>query len=492
MLKVLAFDYGASSGRAVLGTYDGEKIALEDIHRFANDPVMAAGSFYWDTLRLYHEMKQGLLKALKGGHGDIAGMAIDTWGVDFGLIGPSGNLIGMPYHYRDARTDGIMEKAAEILPLKEIYKITGIQFLKFNTIFQLLAMKLSRRPELEAADKMLFMPDLFAYFLTGEKNSEYTIASTSQLINAVSGTWSEKLISALGFDRNLFAGIIQPGTIAGKISGNVAEELGIERIPVIAVAEHDTGSAVMSVPAGMGSGGKFAYLSSGTWSLLGIESDKPVLSDSAYKYNYTNEGGFNRTIRLLKNIMGLWIHQECKRAWDKEDVPLSFDELEDMASDAEPFRSFIDVDDDIFFTPGGMPEKIAGYCRDSGQPVPESKGSIVRCVMESLAMKYRSAVEGLEEIAGYRLPLLHIVGGGSRNVLLCRYTANAIGRPVITGPVEATATGNILCQLIALKELKGIKDAREIVRKSFPSVEYQPEDTNAWDEAYAKYMSVCE
>ncbi len=487
MKKVLAFDYGASSGRAVLGSYDGSRLELSEIHRFANEPVLLGRSFYWDTLRLYHELKQGLLKCVKEVGADISGIGIDTWGVDFGLLGTSGELLGMPYHYRDERTDGVIEKSAAYMPLREIFRETGIQFMKFNSLFQLLSMKLAGSPALEAADRLLFMPDLFAYFLTGEKVSEYTIASTSQLVNAERGEWSDAVISAMGFKRSMFANIIQPGTITGKISGLVAEDLGIPAIPVIAVAEHDTGSAVISVPADTAANNRYAYLSSGTWSLLGVESEKPVINDATYKFNYTNEGGFNRTIRLLKNIMGLWIHQECKRAWDKEGDVRSFDELEDMACEAAPFKAFIDVDDGIFFTPGHMPDKIAEYCRKTGQEVPSNKGETVRCVMESLALKYRSAIEDLEKIVGYRLPVLHIVGGGSKNLLLCRYAADALARPVITGPVEATSLGNIVCQLIALGELAGISEARALIRSSFPTGEYMPHDTAAWDEAYGRY-----
>jgi len=486
MLKVLAFDYGASSGRAVLGCFNGSRLELSEVHRFANEPVMVGNSFYWDTLRLFHELKQGVMKCVKSGNKDIAGMGIDTWGVDFGLLSVSGELLGMPYHYRDSRTEGMIEAAYRLMPGREIYEETGIQFAKFNTLFQLLSMKLANSPILEMADRLLFMPDLFAYFLTGEKVSEYTIASTSQLLNARSKKWSSKIINKMGFNEKIFGDIIQPGTITGRFTKAISEELGIADLPVIAVAEHDTGSAVISVPATQE---KYAYLSSGTWSLLGVESKEPVINDDTYNLNYTNEGGLN-TIRLLKNIMGLWIHQECKRAWDKSGELLSFDELEAMAEKSKAFESFIDVDDDLFYSPGHMPEKVQEYCRRTGQHVPETKGAVVRCVMESLALKYRTAIEGLEKIIGYRIPVLHIVGGGSKNVLLCQYTANAIARPVITGPVEATAIGNISCQLMALGEVANLMEARQLIKNSFPNVEYKPQNTAEWDEAYNKYTEI--
>lgn len=484
MKKVLAFDYGASSGRAVMGSFDGETLKLEEIHRFPNDPVLINGSFYWDTLRLFHELKQGILKCMNGGNKDIAGIGIDTWGVDYGLLDKSGELLGIPHHYRDNRTEGMIEEADKLVPKREIYEITGIQFAVFNTLFQLLSMKLSGSPALEKAETMLFTPDLLNYFLTGEKVTEYTIASTSQMLDAKTRTWACDMLKRMGIPQKMLTNIVNPGTIIGNLSEHVCNELGINSVPVIAVAEHDTGSAVMSVPAVEG---KYAYLSSGTWSLLGVESDTPVINDTTYELNYTNEGGFNNTIRLLKNIMGLWIHQECKRAWEKEGEKLSFNDLEQMARQAEPFRSFIDVDNSMFYSPGNMPKKIMEFCRLTGQPVPETKGQVVRCVMESLAMRYRTAISKLEQIVGYTIPVLHVVGGGSKDKLLSQFTANAIGRPVITGPVEATAVGNIVCQLIALGEISDISQARAIIKKSFDMNEFDPVDVSQWDEAYLKY-----
>lgn len=484
MLKLLAFDYGASSGRAILGKFNKDKLELSEVHRFSNDPVMVNGSFYWDVLRLFHEMKQGILKCIKDGEGDIKGVGTDTWGVDFGLLDKSGELLGNPFHYRDKRNEGMIEEACKIVPKRQLYEITGTQFLKFNTVYQLLSLKLNNSPMLEKAEALLFTPDLLNYFLTGEKITEYTIASTSQMLEAESGNWAYSLLERLGIPTRILLDIVNPGTVIGSVSKWVCDELNIGRIPVIAVAGHDTASAVMAVPA---ESGKYAYLSSGTWSLLGTETRRPVINDRTFSLDYTNEGGFNKSIRLLKNIMGLWIYQECIREWAKKGEALSYDELEEMALRAKPFVSFIDPDDDLFHGPGHMPEKIAEFCRRTGQAIPEDKGQIVRCIMESLAIKYRLVIEGLEQIVGYAIPVLHIVGGGCKNTTLCRFTANAIGRPVIAGPVEATATGNIICQLIALGEVKDLREARELVKRSFPTQEYLPSDSGQWDEASEKF-----
>ena len=487
MLNLLAFDYGASSGRAMLGKFDGSRLHLSEMHRFANEPVMVGGSLYWDILRLFHEMKQGILKCTASGHKDIASIGIDTWGVDFGLLDSTGRLLGNPFHYRDSRTEGMIEEACRIVPEREIYARTGIAFQVFNSLYQVFSMKFNKSPLLEKASTMLFTPDLLRYFLTGEKSSEYTIASTSQMLDTHTRSWASDLLDKLGIPQNILTEIIDAGTIAGKLTSGVAGELGIGRTPVVAVAEHDTGSAVVSVPAVEG---KYAYLSSGTWSLLGVESAAPVINDSTFKFNYTNEGGYNKTTRLLKNIMGLWIYQECKRTWDKSGEIVSFDELEQDASGSEAFVSFIDPDDSSFFSPGKMPAKIQEYCRKTGQKIPETKAQIVCCIMESLAMTYRKALEGLEKVIGYTVPVLHIVGGGCKNTMLSRFTANAISRPVITGPVEATAAGNLMAQLLALGEVKSLNEGRLIIRNSFPSVEYSPENKAGWDAAYEKFLNM--
>jgi len=487
MLKILAFDYGASSGRSILGTYDGSKLDLKETHRFNSDPVMMNDCFQWDFMRLFFEMKNGITKTINAGHKDIASIGVDTWGVDFGLLDSKGSLLGNPYHYRDARTEHMIEKANSILPLAEIYAQTGIQFQKFNTLFQLLAMKEEKSVLLDNAETMLFMPDLFNYFLTGEKLSEYTITSTSQMYNPVENRWATEMLNKFGIPTKILTDVISSGTKVGSLTKRICDELNVSSIPVIAVAEHDTGSAVVSVPfAEKGS----AFLSSGTWSLLGVELDKPLINEKTLALNYTNEGGFNNTTRFLKNIMGLWINQECKRHWEKMGEVISFDNLDAEALASTPFASIINVDDDVFYSPNNMPIKIQEYCKKTGQNVPQTKGAIVRCIMESLALKYRQAIEGLEDILGYKIPSLNIVGGGCKNVILSQFTASAINRTVFAGPIEATAIGNLSAQLISLGELKSLDQARNMIRNSFPIEVYEPQNASAWDDAYNKLMKL--
>lgn len=488
-MKVLAFDYGASSGRAILGDFDGKKITLTELHRFGSDPVMMNETFTWDFLRLFFELKKGILNTYNAGHSDIASIGIDTWGVDFGLLSKDGELLGNPVHYRDSRTDGMIELACQRSSAKEIFDVTGIAFQKFNTLYQLLAMKEKNSVLLENADTLLFIPDLLNYYLTGKKYCEYTITSTSQLYDPVKGEWAKELIEKVipGFNTDILPEVIPAGTQVGTLSDSICDELGVKPVPVIAVAEHDTGSAVVSVPF---YDTKSAYLSSGTWSLLGLELDKPVINDKMRELNYTNEGGINNNVRLLKNIMGLWITQECKRHWEKQGETVSFGGLTDEAAAAAPFACIIDVDDQRFFEPYNMPKKIQEYCKETGQYVPQTRGEIIRCVNESLALKYRQAIEGLEEIVGYTIPALHVVGGGCQNKLLNQFTANAIMRPVYAGPVEATALGNIATQLISLGAVKSLAEAREVIRNSFEIDEYLPENKEAWEAAYDKLLEL--
>jgi len=484
---VLALDYGASSGRAILGSFDGSRLSLEEIHRFSNDPVMVGNSLYWDILRLYHEMKQGIMKGCQKVNGNISSIGIDTWGVDFGLLDSSDVLLGNPFHYRDSRTDGMIEEALKKVSRSEIYRNTGIAFQKFNTLYQLLAMVKDRSSLLEKAETLLFIPDLLAFFLTGQKSCEFTIASTSQMLLAGRGTWAYDMLNELGIPVEILPEIIDAGSFSGTLQKSVQDELGVKGIPVIAVASHDTGSAVISVPM---ESSDDAYISSGTWSLLGTECEKPVINDTTLNLNYTNEGGIYRTVRLLKNIMGLWVYQECRRAWKKEGISISYDEMDAMADAAKPFQAFIDVDDESFYSPGNMPEKVVAYCEKTGQTAPSDMGGIIRVVMESLALKYRSAVEGLEKITGKKVPALHIVGGGCKNTMLSQFTANLLNRPVTAGPVEATALGNILAQLIALKEVDDLQQARSLVKSSFPTDEYTPRDMELWEDAYNRYINV--
>ena len=480
--KVLAFDFGASSGRALLFTHDGKKLEVEEMHRFSNDPVMIGKSFYWDILRLFHEIKQGILKTINAGHSDILSIGIDTWGVDFGLFDENGKMLGNPYHYRDERTNGMIELADKIAGKKYIFDKTGIQFNFFNTLFQLMAAK--DDPSFKLAKKALFIPDIFNYFLTGVMKNEYTEASTSQILNAEEKTWDKELMAKFGIG-DIFCDIIKPGEIVGYLTDELCEELGCPKIPVIAVASHDTASAVASLP--VTDDYNYAFISTGTWALMGTESTKAQINDVTFKYDFTNEGGVCDKYCFLKNIMGLWIVQESRRQWGREGNLLSFDELEQAATASTPHKSFIDPDYHDFATPGNMPKKIRNFCEQTGQPVPESQGEIIRCALESLAFKCRMVVDALEDIGQEKIEVIHMLGGGIKDKMFCGFVANATKRKVIAGPVEATGTGNALVQLMALSKVADLKEARTAVKNSFPINVYEPENNSEWDAAYEEF-----
>lgn len=486
-LKMLAIDLGASSGRGIVGKFDGNKITLEETHRFTNDPVNIHGSLYWDTLKLFTEIKAAINNCVLSENKDIKSISIDTWGVDFGLLDAAGQMIGNPYNYRDPRlTYELMDELFDIIPKEELYKVTGTQFCNFNSIYQLFSFR--KDPyKFQNAKNMLFIPDLLKYFLTGTKQTEYTIASTSQLLDAKTRNWAWDIIDKLGFPKDMFGEIVQPGTSAGKLMPHVLEEVGHTDAEVIACASHDTASAVVAVPA---KNEDFVYISSGTWSLMGKEIPEPITNDLAYKYDITNEGGTDRKIRFLKNIMGLWIEQESRRQWAREGEKLSFNELSDMAMASKPLQCFINPNDLVFQTPGNMPRRIVEYCKKTGQYVPQTKGEIVRCIFDSLAMAYRSTVERIDEITGKKSPFINIVGGGTKEVPLCKLTANACGRPVYTGPVEATALGNISVQAIAAGEIKDLWQAREVIANSFEISCFEPEETQMWDDGYGRYLDI--
>jgi len=486
-MKMLAYDFGASSGRAVLGHYDGSRLETEVLWRFSNDPVQVGDTLHWDTLRLLHETKQGLYAAQRAGHADLSGIGIDTWGVDFGLLDKRGALLGNPVHYRDMRTLGKMAKASALLTMEKIYAQTGIQFMEINTLYHLMALAESQPELLEQAETLLFTPDLMGYFLTGEKVCERTIASTSQMLNPVTGEWASEMLTALGIPVHMLLPVTDPLCRNGVLTRQNQSELGLGPIPVLSVGGHDTASAVVAVPA---DGKDFAYLSSGTWSLMGVELPAPILTEAAFRMNVTNEGGVNRTTRLLKNIMGLWILQECKRDWDRKGEVVSFDELAAAAEKEAAFRCLIDPDAPEFGKPGHMTDKIRDFCLRTGQPAPESKGAIVRCILESLAMKYRKTFGELESLTGKRIPVLHVVGGGSRDTLLNRFTADALNRPVLAGPSEATALGNLAGQLVALGELSGLAEARALVKHSVETVAVEPQNPSAWDDGYGRFEAV--
>ncbi|MDD3866423.1 MAG: rhamnulokinase [Eubacteriales bacterium] len=481
-IRLLAFDLGASSGRAMLGRFDGQTIRLEELHRFSNDPVMLGETLYWDLPRLVHEIKQGLLLAKP--HAPISSMAIDTWGVDFGLIDEHGYLLDQPVHYRDRRTETVMPDVFAVISGDELYRHTGIQLMNINTIFQLAALRRDRPDLLERADQLLLMPDLLLYLLTGIRQSEYTMASTTQLLDANQRDWDWNLIDRLGLRARLFAPIRHPGVAAGTLSPAICAELGIDAITVMTGASHDTAAAVVSIPA---TTSDFIYISSGTWSLMGIETEAPVINDQTRQYNFTNEGGFARTTRLLKNIMGLWLIQESRRQWIRDGAEVSYADIEREALASPPFRSLIDPDDASLAAPGDMPERIRTLCRDSGQPVPRSRGEVARCIYESLALKYRITLEQIEQISGKSYRQLHIVGGGTRDGLLSQFTANATACAVIAGPAEATALGNMAVQLMAGGHLKDLKAARAVAAASCELKTYQPQEQPAWRSALDSY-----
>ncbi len=480
--RVLAFDFGASSGRAILGSYDGEKLRMEEIHRFSNDPVDVCGVFHWDVLRLFHEIKQGISKAVHAGGFDAIG--IDTWGVDFGLIDKKGRLLNNPVHYRDTRTVGMMDKVFEVIPKEELYGKTGIQFAAFNTIFQLAYLRMYEPETLAMADKALLMPDLFAYLLTGEMKAEYSIVSTTQCLDPKTGDWAYDLLDRLEIPRRLFPPIIDAGKSYGMLSDAICEELGAPKVPVVAVCTHDTGSAVVSVPS---TEENFIFISCGTWSLFGTELQKPVISETTLQYNITNEGGYNRSVRFLKNIMGLWLIQESRRQWIREGYNVSYADLEREALAAEPFKCFINPDDDSFVSPGNLPRRVQEFCQRTGQYVPQTRGEIMRCIYESLAMKYRYSFQAISEVTGLTYNVIHMIGGGTKDRLLCQMAADACNVNVVAGPIEATAAGNIAVQMMALGELSSLSHARQVIALSEQPKFYQPENAAAYDEAYARF-----
>lgn len=485
----LAFDMGAESGRAIVGSFDGSRVELEEVHRFSNDPVRIGGTLYWDILRLFHETKKGLAAALQRYGDSIVSIGMDTWGVDFGLLDKAGQLLSNPVHYRDARTDGMLEEAFRVMPRSEVFRNTGIQIMQINTLYQLLAMKRAGSPLLEIADRLLFIPGLLSYFYTGVQSSDSTAASTSQLYDPTTGTWSDALLSAFGIPSDILPQIVDPGTVIGELLPAIGQETGAGSLKVVTPGGHDTACAVASVPA---QGTDYIYISCGTWSLMGIETDSPVIDDLTADLNFTNEGGVCQTIRLLKNIAGLWPVQECRRAFEREGVPLDYDEITRQASAAPALVSFIDPDDGAFLNPPDMPAAIQQFCRQTGQPVPQTRGEIVRAALEGLALKYRYVADRLEAIAGRRLGTIHMVGGGIKNRLLCRMAADASGRRVVAGPSEATAIGNTLMQAMAMGEIGSLSELRAVVRNSFETEVFDPSDSAAWDDAYGRFVRMIE
>jgi rhamnulokinase len=472
--NVLAIDLGAESGRVMVAHFTGSAIHMEEVHRFPNVSVVANKTRFWDFLGLWVHIQQGISK---GSGNQPTSLAIDTWAVDFGLIDRCGDLLGNIVHYRDSRTDGMLEKAFRRIPKAEIFAHTGIQFMQLNTAYQLLSLVESESPLLQVAETFLMVPDLLNYWLTGEKVCEFTNATTTQLYNPITGNWSDELIMRLNIPRQIFPAIVPPATPIGKY----------ESIRVIAAATQDTGSAVAGVPT---TNSNFAYLSSGTWSLLGLEIRKPIMNEAALAANVTNEGGVFDTFRLLKNVMGLWLLQQCRKTWATEGEDYEYTTLTHLAKAAPPLVSFINPDDPIFLPPGNHPLHIQEMCQRTGQPMPEAKGTIVRCVLESLALKYRHVLDKLISLSGQPVDVIHIIGGGSQNQLLCQMTANATRRLVLAGPVEATALGNALVQFITLGEVANISEGRQIIAQSSRLMQYEPQPDHQWQEAYERFIQL--
>ncbi len=482
MTTYLAIDLGAESGRTMLGHLDGNRLEVGEVYRFANTPVRLPDGLHWDVLQLWNEIKKGIQLAAASHTPMISSMGVDAWGVDFALLDRAGSLLGNPYHYRDARTDGIPEAAFQRVPQAVIYEHTGTQMMQINTLFQLYSMVLSRSPLLEIAQTFLTIPDLFNYWLTGQVANEFTNATTTQCFDPRRHDWSWPVLDRFGIPRRLFHPVREPGDTLGALLPEVAGELNVPQIPIVLPACHDTGSAVVAVPAEKRD---FAWISSGTWSILGLENAHPQVTPQMLADNFTNEGGVRGTWRVSKNIMGLWLVQECRRSWAQEGETLDYGEMTRLAAEARPFLAVIDPDDSLFLHPGNMPVRIQAYCRETGQTIPREKGELVRVALESIALKYRLALERLEEAADARLEPIHIIGGGAQNRLLNQFTADATRKTVIAGPVEATTIGNILVQALALGRLSSLDEARAIVRRSFSLETYSPGPALGWEDAYA-------
>ncbi|MHC4130691.1 MAG: rhamnulokinase [Planctomycetota bacterium] len=483
--QYIAVDLGAESGRVMLGTVSESKVKLEEVYRFVNGAAKEDECLRWDFRVFFSEIKKGIGKAIKQSKGLIDGIGVDSWGVDYGLIGEDGALLENPYHYRDSRTDGILEKAFELMDKRNIYNHTGIQFMQINTVYQLLSTHLYNPDLLSRAKNLVFMADLVSYYLCGRVCAEYTLASTSGLMDMRTGQWSEEVFKNLSLPIEIMPKVVQSGTVLGKLKKEICNELGCEPIDVIAVGSHDTADAVAAVPT---TNDKWAYLSSGTWSLMGIECPEAVINEMTFEHQFTNEGGVEGTILLLKNIMGLWVLQECRRDWENKGEKLTYAELTCLAEKARPFEAYIDPDHTGFLSPGDMPNRVNEYLSGIGAKPITEKGQIVRAILESLAMKYRSVAQAVERITQESIDTLHIVGGGIKNELLCQFAANATGKRIITGPIEAATTGNVLMQARATGQIDTADRAREIVRNSFELKEYLPQDTKLWETHYQKII----
>ena len=482
MRTLVAVDLGALSGRVAAGRFDGSRLSIEEVHRFPNVPVRVRGTLHWDILRLYADVCDGLRAAAHDA--TVDSVAVDSWAVDFGLLDRAGRLIQNPVHYRDSRRAAAVEGVFARVPPREIYERTGIQLLPINTLFELAAMAAESDPVLAAADQLLLIPDLFHYWLCGARTTEFTNATTTQCFDTHAGAWATDLLDRLDIPARLLPEVVEPATQLGPVADEVAAETGLDGATVIAAATHDTGSAVAGTPL---SGERSAFLSVGTWSLVGVEASEPVVGDAAFRANITNEGGIGGTFRVLRNITGLWLLEECRRTWSLGGRQRSLEELVALARSAPALRSLVDPNDPLFAPTGDMPARIVDYCSRTGQPQPEGDGAIVRCIFESLALKHAETVDLLGRVTGRRLEELHVVGGGANNELLCEWTAAAAARPVHAGPAEATLVGNLLVQAMALGDISSLDDAREIVRRSFSPKTYEPATNAEWREARERF-----
>lgn len=492
-VNYLAADLGASNGRVLLGRWNGERFDIEELHRFTNGPTVVLDRMYWDVLTLWSELKHGLTRYASQYRAPLAGIGVDTWGVDYGLFDAKGRLLGNPVHYRDTRTNGMVEHALAIVPRREIFETTGLQFLQLNTLIQLVSMRAQQDPQLDMATRLLLMPDIFHYWLTGAQIAEYTIASTTQMLRATDRTWARDLLARFDLPTDIYPAIVMPGTVIGSLLPSVRDEVGlVSDVPVIAVASHDTGSAVAGIP---GLDEHSAYLSSGTWSLMGVEIAEPIISPRALELNFTNEGGVGGSIRLLKNITGLWLLQESRRQWEREGHEYTWPALLAAAEAAPPFTAIVNPDAPDFFEPSNMVDTIRAYCQRTGQTAPETVGEVVRCCLESLALRYRWMVNAMDDLlnsvdgkTGTRLEVIRVVGGGSQNWLLNQFTADACQRVVVSGPAEAATLGVLMMQAVATGHIANVAEGRAAIAASVPQERFEPRTHAGWDDAYARFL----
>jgi len=485
----LAFDFGAESGRAVLGTLEDQKIILDEIHRFPTGMMKIDNHLYWNIYRFYEEVIKAINYCINSHHIQPESIAFDTWGVDFGFMAEDKTLLRIPYAYRDPQAaDAMPDYFENVMPSKDIYSLTGISMQAFNSLYHLHALRRNRDRALHTATRLLFIPDIFNFLLSGVLATEVSFATTSQLYNPLKRDWDETLLSSLGLGKSFMNPIIQPATILGDLKTDISKSVGARSVKITAVCSHDTSSAIVAVPA---QDDDWAYISSGTWSLMGVELKEAIINEQSFRYNFTNEGGAENNICFLKNIMGLWLLQQCRNSWLKTNNSVNYNELIELSQFAKPFRSFLDPDHMGFYNPSDMPAAIDEFCINTRQEVPQNIGEYVRLILESLAFKYRMTLDQLKEVTGKQINRIHIIGGGAQNAYLCQFTANAAGLSVIAGPAEGTAAGNLLMQAKALGYLKDLKEIRQVVRNSFNFVEYYPNETQEWNNAYKKFQQIC-